>query len=83
LSIGHPVEKLKRVAIGKITIGKLKSGQMRPLTEIEVRYLRQATERENKRPAPRATASRPGRTPNRATNRPGRAPERSPRRTRE
>ncbi|HEY7856501.1 MAG TPA: pseudouridine synthase [Terriglobales bacterium] len=83
LSIGHPVEKLKRVAIGKITIGKLKSGQMRPLTEIEVRYLRQATERENKRPAPRATASRPGRTPNRATTRPGRAPERSPRRTRE
>ncbi|HWG38359.1 MAG TPA: pseudouridine synthase [Terriglobales bacterium] len=43
-AVGHPVEKLKRVAIGPLTIGSLKSGQMRPLTENEIRQLRQAAQ---------------------------------------
>ena len=64
-SVGHPVEKLKRVAIGKLTIGALRSGQLRPLTEVEVRQLQQATAhtrpgpmRRRAQPAP-ATAARP------------------------
>ncbi|MGH9518991.1 MAG: pseudouridine synthase, partial [Terriglobales bacterium] len=42
-AIGHPVEKLKRVGIGTLTIGALKPGTMRPLTEIEVSRLRRVT----------------------------------------
>lgn len=41
--VGHPVEKLKRVAIGKLTIGQLQSGKMRPLTEAEILALQKAT----------------------------------------
>ncbi len=41
-SIGHPVEKLKRVGIGKLRIGNLKSGGMRALTPAEVGQLRVA-----------------------------------------
>ncbi len=41
-SIGHPVEKLKRVGIGRLRIGGLKPGGMRPLTPAEVAQLRQA-----------------------------------------
>jgi len=51
-SVGHPVEKLKRVAIGPLAIGNLKSGQMRPLTELEIRHLRQNAQ-------PRRSAPRP------------------------
>lgn len=40
LSVGHPVEKLKRVAIGPLTIGQLRSGQMRPLSDPEIAGLR-------------------------------------------
>lgn len=42
-AIGHPVEKLKRVAIGPLTIGQLQSGMMRPLTDSEVAALRSRT----------------------------------------
>lgn len=45
LATGHPVEKLKRVAIGKLTIGGLQSGEMRPLSEVEVGQLRQGSRR--------------------------------------
>lgn len=45
VAAGHPVEKLKRVAIGPLTIGALKSGQLRPLTDMEVRQLRRASQR--------------------------------------
>lgn len=39
-TVGHPVVKLKRVAIGKITLDKsLATGQWRNLTEKEVKYL--------------------------------------------
>lgn len=42
-AIGHPVEKLKRVGIGTLSIGALKPGTMRPLTEAEVARLRRIT----------------------------------------
>jgi pseudouridine synthase len=41
-SIGHPVDHLKRVAIGPIRDEKLKSGQWRDLTDDEVRRLHAA-----------------------------------------
>ncbi len=37
--IGHPVEKLKRVAIGPIELGSTQSGQWRKLTPEEIRAL--------------------------------------------
>jgi 23S rRNA pseudouridine2605 synthase len=38
-SIGHPVMKLKRVAIGKVELGDLKEGEWRYLSEDEISYL--------------------------------------------
>jgi pseudouridine synthase len=40
--IGHPVRRLRRVRIGPIGVGKLKPGQIRPLTERELSRLRQS-----------------------------------------
>jgi 23S rRNA pseudouridine2605 synthase len=40
--VGHPVEKLTRVALGPLTLGKLAPGAHRMLTEREVRNLRHA-----------------------------------------
>jgi len=40
--VGHPVEKLCRVRLGPLTLGKLPPGQHRALTEREVRALRYA-----------------------------------------
>ncbi|MGL5675748.1 MAG: pseudouridine synthase [Cellulosilyticaceae bacterium] len=40
-AVGHSVLKLQRVAIGKLTIGNLEPGTYRPLTQDEVRYLKQ------------------------------------------
>ncbi len=40
--VGHPVEKLTRVRLGPLTLGKLLPGQHRMLTEREVRDLRRA-----------------------------------------
>ncbi|MBI4486892.1 MAG: rRNA pseudouridine synthase [Acidobacteria bacterium] len=42
-AIGHPVERLRRVAIGPIRDAKIKPGQWRELTAEEVRKLRAAT----------------------------------------
>jgi 23S rRNA pseudouridine2605 synthase len=43
-TVGHPVERLKRVAFGPIALGKLAPGRTRPLTDDEVRRLREAVE---------------------------------------
>jgi 23S rRNA pseudouridine2605 synthase len=43
-AIGHPVDHLKRIAIGPIRDNRLKPGQWRELTSEEVRSLRRATE---------------------------------------
>jgi 23S rRNA pseudouridine2605 synthase len=40
--IGYPVEKLSRVRLGPLMLGKLAPGQSRPLTERELRELRHA-----------------------------------------
>lgn len=42
LAVGHPVEKLRRVALGPLELGKLPPGAARDLTEAEVRALRRA-----------------------------------------
>lgn len=39
-AIDHPVEELTRVALGKLTIGKLAVGQCRKLSPAEVEYLK-------------------------------------------
>jgi pseudouridine synthase len=51
-AIGHPVERLRRVAIGPIRDARLKPGQWRDLTKDEIVRLRKAA-----RPAPREEAS--------------------------
>ena len=38
-AVGHPVRKLTRVSVGKITLGNLKLGQWRYLSDEEVRQL--------------------------------------------
>jgi pseudouridine synthase len=38
-AVGHPVQRLVRVAIGELTLGNLKSGQWRYLTNEEVHHL--------------------------------------------
>ena len=43
-AIGHPVDRLKRVAIGPIQDSRLKPGEWRELTKDEVKKLRQCTE---------------------------------------
>jgi 23S rRNA pseudouridine2605 synthase len=50
--IGHPVSKLRRVAIGPITDAGLPVGALRELTEAEVAALRRATSRVRKPLAP-------------------------------
>lgn len=39
-AIGHPVINLKRIAFGKLKLGKLKPGEWRNLSESEVEYLK-------------------------------------------
>jgi pseudouridine synthase len=71
--IGHPVQKLRRIAIGGLRDENLPVGALRELTEREVAMLRRATERvvakpaakpgggarPSTRPAPRGTRSAP------------------------
>jgi 23S rRNA pseudouridine2605 synthase len=42
LQVGHPVEKLRRIALGPLKLGKLAPGMFRDLTEAEVIKLRRA-----------------------------------------
>lgn len=39
-AIGHPVINLKRIAFGKLKLGKLKPGEWRNLSESEIEYLK-------------------------------------------
>jgi 23S rRNA pseudouridine2605 synthase len=43
-AIGHPVDRLTRVAIGPISDSRLKPGRWRELSEAEVRRLRASTD---------------------------------------
>lgn len=38
--VGHPVQELERIAIGKIKLGRLATGHYRKLTEDEIKYLK-------------------------------------------
>lgn len=42
-AVGHPVDKLSRVAVGPIRLGRLAAGELRDLTTQEVLALRRAT----------------------------------------
>jgi 23S rRNA pseudouridine2605 synthase len=41
-ALGHPVARLRRIAFGPLTLGRLRPGQSRPLTRREVALLRSA-----------------------------------------
>jgi pseudouridine synthase len=56
-AVGHPVSKLKRVAIGPLSDPKLTPGVWRELTKSEVKML--ATMKDAKPAKPRRTAKRP------------------------
>jgi len=58
-AVGHPVSKLRRVALGPVTTRGLEPGEFRHLTEREVRALRAGRET-RRRPPPRP---RPARSP--------------------
>jgi pseudouridine synthase len=45
LALGHPVQRLRRVAFGPLRLGPLPPGAWRPLTASELRSLRAATQR--------------------------------------
>lgn len=56
-AVGHPVSKLRRVAIGPIADPKLSAGDWRELTSKEVKML--ATMQEPAKPKPRRAAKKP------------------------
>lgn len=59
LRIGHPVQKLRRVAIGPLRDARLPLGALRELTEQEVqKLLRSARKPEEKKPAPKKAAKK-------------------------
>ncbi len=57
--IGHPVQKLRRVAIGPLRDSRLPVGALRELTEREVETLRRITARPKKKKDPKAEAPHP------------------------
>jgi 23S rRNA pseudouridine2605 synthase len=69
-SIGHPVDYLRRVAIGPLKDSRLRQGQWRDLTDAEVAALRKAAAGSAAPPKARRRAQSPGeREPRQATGR--------------
>jgi 23S rRNA pseudouridine2605 synthase len=65
--IGHPVQKLRRVAIGPLRDPELPPGALRELTEQEVRrLLKSARAPEEKKPAPKKAVAKKAAPPKRA-----------------
>jgi 23S rRNA pseudouridine2605 synthase len=60
LRIGHPVQKLRRVAIGPLRDPHLPTGAVRELSEREVETLRRITARPKKKKAPAAATEAKG-----------------------
>lgn len=56
--LGHPVQRLRRVAIGPLRDPNLPTGAVRELTEAEVQRLRKATRRRKKKRRPPAAGKR-------------------------
>ena len=81
-AVGHPVSKLRRVAVGVVTVRGLKPGEFRHLTEAEVRALRRggpagaapARLERRKKPRPAARARRGAPSPSASERRPPRRP---------
>jgi 23S rRNA pseudouridine2605 synthase len=67
--IGHPVQKLRRIAIGPLVDPAMPLGALRELTEKELRTLRALTAGTK----PRATSARPGRSQLKARRPPAKA----------
>jgi len=63
--IGHPVQKLRRVAIGPLRDPHLPTGALRELSEREVETLRRITARPKKKKNPHPPTPSPTRTPSR------------------
>jgi pseudouridine synthase len=59
-AIGHPVERLRRIAVGPLRDSRLKPGQWRDLTPAEVNALKSASEASVRETAP--PVERPGKT---------------------
>lgn len=72
LRIGHPVQRLRRVGIGRVTDAGLPLGAVRHLTVQEVGMLRRDTGRAEDRPTQRRRAPAPGRQLPVDSGRPGR-----------
>ncbi|MDP6987368.1 MAG: pseudouridine synthase [Phycisphaerales bacterium] len=53
LALGHPVRKLRRIAIGPLKLGDLRPGQWRDLTERELQLLRESAKKKARRKKPR------------------------------
>jgi 23S rRNA pseudouridine2605 synthase len=62
-SLGHPVEKMKRVKLGPLELGDLEDGRYRPMEPREVAHLRRYIEKPMEKPAvrknPQESRSRP------------------------
>ena len=66
--VGHPVQRIRRTAIGPLRLGRMKVGDLRPLTPAELDALRRAldsAEARSTRPPGRGgpPPARPGRRP--------------------
>jgi pseudouridine synthase len=64
-AVGHPVDRLSRIAIGPLRLGSLRAGEVRPLRDAEVDALRRAV-RGSRRTAPRAVTRLPRRSDSRS-----------------
>jgi 23S rRNA pseudouridine2605 synthase len=60
-AIGHPVDYLRRIAIGPLKDTRLRHGQWRDLTGAEVAALRKAAERSGREPSSRAVPAKAAR----------------------
>jgi len=61
--VGHPVQRLCRIAIGPIRDEHIEAGQFRELTRSEIESLRKATRKSSPAPRTRRASAAPGRTP--------------------
>lgn len=75
-AVGHPVSKLRRVAIGPIADPKLAAGDWRELSPKEVKMLE--TMQEPAKPKPRRTPARPTAKKKAAASRPAAASKKKP-----
>jgi 23S rRNA pseudouridine2605 synthase len=74
-SVGHKVQRLRRIAVGPVRLGELAPGEYRPLTREELQALRGATPGKERAPKPAGgKRRRPGKTALARPKRPGPRP---------